>query len=183
LLRLSRAIISGHSGRIRLTAGNFLKYQGTRKLHVFVPVSGKGGFSFTLKRAFDSERRCSVAARLLVVDDEEKVRIYLARLLARRGYEVETAADGALALEKVAKEDFDAVLLDVLMPGMSGMEVLPRIKKLKPMVEVIMLTGNASVKIGVESMKLGAFNYLLKPINLEKLTECLTEALEHGRFV
>lgn len=124
-----------------------------------------------------------MAARLLVVDDEEKVRIYLARLLARRGYEVETAADGALALEKVAKEDFDAVLLDVLMPGMSGMEVLPRIKKLKPMVEVIMLTGNASVKIGVESMKLGAFNYLLKPINLEQLTECLTEALEHGRFV
>ena len=124
-----------------------------------------------------------MAARLLIVDDEEKVRVYLARLLGRRGYEVETAADGASALEKIADQDFDAVLLDVLMPGMSGLEALPRIKKLKPMVEVIMLTGNASVKIGVESMKLGAFTYLLKPIDLEKLAECLTEALEHGRFV
>jgi DNA-binding NtrC family response regulator len=94
-----------------------------------------------------------MAARLLIVDDEEKVRVYLARLLGRRGYEVETAADGASALEKIADQDFDAVLLDVLMPGMSGLEALPRIKKLKPMVEVIMLTGNASVKIGVESMK------------------------------
>jgi DNA-binding NtrC family response regulator len=124
-----------------------------------------------------------MGARLLVVDDEEKVRIYLARLLAHRGYEVETAADGASALKKITHRDFDVVLLDIIMPGMSGMEVLPQLKRLKPNVQVIMLTGNASVTIGVDSIKLGAFDYLLKPVDLERLGECLAQALEHGRLL
>jgi len=70
-----------------------------------------------------------------------------------------------------------------MMPGMSGMEVLSQLKKLKPNIQVIMLTGNASVTIGVESIKLGAFDYLLKPVDLERLSECLTQALEHGRML
>ncbi|MCU0538472.1 MAG: response regulator [Desulfobacterales bacterium] len=124
-----------------------------------------------------------MGAKLLVVDDEEKVRIYLARLLVNRGYQVETAADGASALEKLTHQEFDVVLLDIIMPGMGGMEVLPQLKKLKPKVQVIMLTGNASVTIGVESIKRGAFDYLLKPVDLERLNECLTQALEHGRML
>ncbi len=124
-----------------------------------------------------------MGAKLLVVDDEEKVRIYLSRLLVHRGYQVETAADGASAIEKLTHQEVDVVLLDIIMPGMSGMEVLPQLKRLKPNVQVIMLTGNASVTIGVESIKLGAFDYLLKPVDLERLSECLTQALEHGRML
>jgi DNA-binding NtrC family response regulator len=124
-----------------------------------------------------------MVARLLVVDDEEKVRIYLARLLAHKGYQVETAADGQSAMEKLALQDFDVVLLDIIMPGTSGMDILPQIKKIKPQVQVIMLTGNASVTIGVESIKLGAFDYLLKPIDLERLHECLADALDHVRYL
>lgn len=122
-------------------------------------------------------------ARLLIVDDEEKVRVYLARLLERRGHEVETAANGESAIARAADRDFDVVLLDILMPGMSGMEVLTRLKALKPKMPVIMLTGNLSVKTGVDSLKQGAFTYLTKPIDLKRLEQTLEEALEHGPFV
>ena len=120
--------------------------------------------------------------RLMVVDDEEKVRKYLSGLLKNRGYAVETAADGVKALERLKQTDFDVVLLDVIMPGLDGIEVLKEIKRLKPLTEVIMLTGNASVSTGVEGIKLGAFDYLLKPLDLNALTECLGEALKWKRF-
>jgi len=120
--------------------------------------------------------------RIMVVDDEEKVRRYLSGLLKNRGYEVETAEDGIAALEKLNQTDFDLVLLDVLMPGPDGIEVLKEIKRLKPITEVIMLTGNASVSTGVEGIRLGAFDYLLKPLDLNALSECLKEALKWKRF-
>jgi DNA-binding NtrC family response regulator len=120
--------------------------------------------------------------RLLIVDDEEKVRKYLSSLLRNRGYRVDTAPEGISALEMVNQNDFDLVLLDVLMPGPNGLEVLQEIKRRKPNTEVIMLTGNASVNTGVEGMRLGAFDYLLKPLDLKALTECLSEALKWKRF-
>ena len=120
--------------------------------------------------------------RLLVVDDEEKVRKYLSSLLRNRGYQVDAAPDGISALEMVNHADFDVVLLDVLMPGPDGLEVLQEIKRQKPHIEVIMLTGNASVNTGVEGIRLGAFDYLLKPLDLNALTECLSEALKWKRF-
>lgn len=120
--------------------------------------------------------------RLLIVDDEEKVRKYLSSLLRNRGYRVDTAPEGTSALEMVNQNDFDLILLDVIMPGPNGLEVLQEIKRRKPNTEVIMLTGNASVNTGVEGMRLGAFDYLLKPLDLKALTECLDEALKWKHF-
>lgn len=124
----------------------------------------------------------SMQPRVLVVDDEEKVRKYLSSLLRNRGYRVDAAPDGVSALEMVNQTDFDVVLLDVLMPGPDGLAVLQEIKRQKPRTEVIMLTGNASVDTGVEGIRLGAFDYLLKPLDLNTLTECLSEALKWKRF-
>lgn len=118
-------------------------------------------------------------ATVLIVDDEDKVRSYLARLLQKRGYEVHAATDGAEALAMLTQRAVDIVLLDVLMPGASGIDVLPEIKRLQPEAEVIMLTGNASGAIGVEGIRRGAFDYLLKPIDLTQLLQRMTAALEH----
>ena len=123
-----------------------------------------------------------MSPKVLVVDDEEKVRKYMSRLLKNRGFHVDTAADGALALSLISEKDFDVVLLDVLMPGIDGITVLKEIKITKPLTEVIMLTGNASVDTGIEGMRLGAFDYLLKPVDLDNLYLCLKEALEQKKF-
>ncbi len=121
-------------------------------------------------------------AKILVVDDEEKVRTYLSRLLEKRGFEVQTAPDGPTALALLAEADVDVVLLDVLMPGPDGLTVLKEIKQSKPHIEVIMLTGNASVENGVQGIHQGAFDYQLKPVNLDSLYLSLQEALEQKRF-
>ncbi|MBN2061652.1 MAG: response regulator [Deltaproteobacteria bacterium] len=120
--------------------------------------------------------------RLLVVDDEEKVRKYLSKLLTNRGYQVDIAPDGTTALEMLKKTDYDIVLLDVIMPGPDGLAVLQEIKRIKPLTEVIMLTGNASVNTGVEGIRIGAFDYLLKPLDLNALSECLRDALKWKDF-
>jgi DNA-binding NtrC family response regulator len=119
---------------------------------------------------------------VMVVDDEEKVRRYLSRLLENRGFTVDAAPDGEAALALLADRDFDVVLLDVLMPGLDGIAVLKEIKKRRPLTEVIILTGNASVNTGVAGMQHGAIDYLLKPVNLDSLMVCLREALEQRRF-
>lgn len=118
-------------------------------------------------------------ATVLIVDDEDKVRSYLARLLQKRGCEVHAAADGAEALAMLDRQAVDIVLLDVLIPGASGMDVLREIKRLQPEAEVIMLTGKASGASGVEGMRRGAFDYLLKPIHLAQLLQRMQAALEH----
>ncbi len=119
-----------------------------------------------------------MTVRVLVVDDEEKVRRYLSRLLSKRGYAVETAVDGPAALAMLQEQDVDLIILDVLMPGPSGLEILPRIKEMRPHSEVIMLTGNASVDDGVEGIRRGAFDYLLKPVDLSALLDRMQRALE-----
>jgi DNA-binding NtrC family response regulator len=119
---------------------------------------------------------------VMVVDDEEKVRKYLSRLLEKRGFHVVTAADGPRALQQLEQGDFDIILLDVLMPGLDGISVLKEIKSRKPLTEVIILTGNASVNRGVEGMQLGAMDFLLKPIFMETLLLCMGEALEQRRL-
>ena len=122
------------------------------------------------------------APLVLVVDDEEKVRKYLSRLLEKRGFRVSTAADSLPALELLESMDVDVVLLDVLMPSQDGISVLKEIKKRKPLTEVIILTGNASVSTGVEGIQHGAIDFLLKPVDLENLLRCINDALEQRRF-
>jgi DNA-binding NtrC family response regulator len=115
---------------------------------------------------------------VLIVDDEEKVRKYLARLLLKRGFTVSTVSDGNEALQFLQTQDVDIVLLDVLMPGPNGLDTLPEIKVLRPLTEVLMLTGNASVECGVEGIRRGAFDYLLKPVDLNTLLERIQRAMD-----
>ena len=118
----------------------------------------------------------SSAARVLIVDDEERFRNTLSKLLTVRGLQVCTAGTGSDALEELKKEPFDVVLLDVKMPGMNGMEALAEIKKIDPCLEVIMLTGHACVDVAVEIMKLGGYEYLLKPCPIEQLADKIDAA-------
>lgn len=116
--------------------------------------------------------------RILIVDDEKEFVETLAQRLTIREYDVTTAFSGTEAIETVKGYNFDVVILDVLMPGMDGVETLREIKKLKPLTEVIMLTGNATVETAVEGMKLGASDYLMKPCETEDLVSKVQRAYE-----
>ena len=116
--------------------------------------------------------------RVLIVDDEERFRTTLAKLLTVRDLEVKTAASGREALEELKAGPCDVVLLDVKMPEMSGVEVLAEIKKIDRNLEVIILTGHASVDVAVEIMRLGGYEYLLKPCPMEELMEKIDAAFE-----
>ncbi|MDK9707223.1 MAG: response regulator [Desulforhopalus sp.] len=119
---------------------------------------------------------------VLVVDDEQEFRDITLKRLERRGLEVRGAESGEKALEILEHNAVDVVVLDVKMQGLDGIETLRRIRKMKPLVEVVLLTGHASVDSGIEGMKLGAFDYLMKPIELESLLEKLTDAYEKKRI-
>ena len=119
---------------------------------------------------------------VLVVDDEEEFRDLIIKRLIKRGLKVEGAESGKRALEFLEHSDTDVVLLDVKMPGMDGIETLRNIRNLRPLVEVVILTGHATVDSGIEGMKLGAFDYLMKPIELEPLLEKLADAYEKKRL-
>ena len=116
--------------------------------------------------------------RLLLVDDEEMFLEYLSKRLINRQYDVTTCLSGEEAIEKVRDYDFDVVIIDILMPGIDGIETLSEIKKLKPLTEVIMLTGHASHESGIEGMRLGAYDYLRKPCDTEDLVSKINKAYE-----
>ncbi len=116
--------------------------------------------------------------KLLIVDDEEKFLSAIAKRLGRRDFDVTTATEGNQAIKAAKKGKFDVAILDLRMPGMDGMELLQILKKKHKYLEVIILTGYASVDSAVEATKLGAFSYLEKPYNFEKLLEVLKEAYE-----
>jgi DNA-binding NtrC family response regulator len=117
--------------------------------------------------------------RVLVVDDEQDFLETLVNRLNRRDIVATGVTSGEKALEEVKNRLFDVILLDIKMPGgMDGIEALREIKKIQPLAEVILLTGHASVETSIEGMKLGAFDYLLKPIKLEDLMIKLAEAFE-----
>lgn len=125
----------------------------------------------------------AMRCRILLVDDEETMVKYLSRGLAKRGFDICVAYNGIAALEELKKAEFDVVLLDVLMPEMDGIETLREIKKFKPDTEVIMLTGHASVEVGIEGMKAGAFNYIMKPFDPNELIREINLACEHRRVL
>jgi DNA-binding NtrC family response regulator len=116
--------------------------------------------------------------KLLIVDDEEKFLESIAKRLEMRGLEVRTAIRGAQAVEIAREEKFDLALLDLKMPGMDGKQVLEILKKEHKHIEVIILTGHGSVDSAVDCTKLGAFGYLPKPYELEKLLETLQQAFQ-----
>ena len=116
--------------------------------------------------------------RILLVDDEKEFVETLAERLRTRGFYVATAFSGDEALETSKEFNFDVTILDVQMPGMSGIEALGAIKKLKPLTEVLMLTGHGTIETAIEGMKLGAFDFLLKPCKIDVLLEKIDGAYE-----
>lgn len=116
--------------------------------------------------------------KILLVDDEIDFVSTLAERLRLRDMIVTTASDGEEALRAVEEAPPDVVLLDVMMPGLGGFEVLKRIKHDHPEIVVILLTGHGSTNDGIEGMRSGAADYLMKPIKLEELTRKIDEAFE-----
>jgi DNA-binding NtrC family response regulator len=118
------------------------------------------------------------AIRVLLVDDEDDFRTTLANRLRKRKLEVTEAESGRSAINLLRQGTFDVVVLDVRMPGMDGIETLKQIKTDHPLVEVIMLTGHASVESGIEGMRLGAFDYLMKPCDINDLINKIRDAYQ-----
>ncbi|MBC8417990.1 MAG: response regulator [Pseudomonadota bacterium] len=116
--------------------------------------------------------------RVLLVDDEEEFVQALAERLSIRDYDVTTSLSGEDAVEKLRHYNFDVVILDVRMPGMDGTEVLHEMKRIKPLTEVIMLTGHATVESAIDGMKQGAYDYLIKPCETEDLVIKINRAYE-----
>ena len=124
-----------------------------------------------------------MSARILVVDDEEVVLKSCLRILDGSGFEVETVTNGPEALRCVEEHHYDLIVLDIMMPGMDGLEVLQRVKEAHPDIEVVMITGLSEVEVAVRAMKLGAFDYLPKPFEPDQLKLVLERALERRRLV
>lgn len=116
---------------------------------------------------------------VLIVDDEEEFREMTVKRLNKKELACESAANGTLALEMLSEKKYDVVVLDIKMPGRDGIEILREIKERMPLSEVVILTGHASVESGINGIKYGAFDYLMKPIDLEVLFERLNAANEH----
>ena len=116
------------------------------------------------------------AMKIKLVDDEERFLSTTQKLLTKKGIDVVTAASGAEALETLNHKYIHVVILDVKMPGMDGNETLKKIKRQFPLVEVIMLTGHATVESAIDGLKSGATDYLMKPTGIDELIEKAREA-------
>lgn len=116
--------------------------------------------------------------RVLVVDDEIDFLETIVKRLQKRGLDATGVDSGVKALKLLEGEHFDVVILDVKMPGMDGLDTLKEMKRKRPFMEVIMLTGHASVESGMQGIQFGAFDYVMKPANLDELMEKMTQAYE-----
>ncbi len=121
-------------------------------------------------------------AKILVVDDEEPLRQLLRKEFSRSGHLVETARDGEEGLARYREEIFNVVLLDIRMPGLDGVETLKRMRKETTLPEIIVLTGHGTIESAVECIKLGAYDYLTKPIKLAELELVVNKAHEKNRL-
>jgi len=121
-----------------------------------------------------------IPIRVLLVDDEEEYASVLSERLTQRGMEMVTAVRGDEAIAALEEEVVNVALVDVMMPGMNGLELLQQIKRLRPSVEVILLTGQGSTRDGVAGMRLGAFDYLDKLEGIESLVAKIKAASEKG---
>ncbi len=122
-------------------------------------------------------------ARVLIVDDEKEFLEAMGERISARGMDVSTSMSAREALEKIEQESFDAIIMDFQMPGMDGIEALKAIKAKKPELQIILLTGHASVKKGVEAMKEGALDYIEKPADMDEITQKIKEAHDNKMIV
>ena len=117
-----------------------------------------------------------IKSKVLLVDDEEKFLDLLSQRLGTRGVDADTATSGEEALMKIREKNLDVIILDIMMPGMGGIETLKRIRKENPEVQIIMLTGQGTVEKSVQAMKEGAIDFLEKPVDIGKLIEKIENA-------
>jgi len=117
-----------------------------------------------------------------IIDDESVIHDILGQLLTSEGYEVEISSNGEEALEKHAPDSYDLILLDLLMPGMDGIEVLKNLKKIDPHALVIIITAYASVESAIDAMKIGAYDYVQKPFKHDELLLIIKRAIEHKKL-
>ena len=124
-------------------------------------------------------------AKILIIEDEAAIRRVLVKILSEESstYEVEEAEDGLVGIEKIKDDDFDLVLCDIKMPKMDGIEVLQAIKKIKPEVPVVMISGHGDLDTAVNTMKMGAFDYISKPPDLNRLLNTVRNALDRKELV
>jgi two-component system nitrogen regulation response regulator NtrX len=123
-----------------------------------------------------------MSTKILIVDDEESIRRSVADILADEGYRTETAADGEEALRKIAELGPDLALLDVALPGDDGVRVLERLRASWPELPVIMMSGHGTIETAVRATKLGAYDFLEKPLTYDKLLLCVSHGLERARL-
>ena len=124
-------------------------------------------------------------ARILIIEDEAAIRRVLVKILSEenQGYEVFEAEDGLAGMETIRKEDFDLVLCDIKMPKMDGVEVLEAVKKIKPEIPMVMISGHGDLETAVNTMKMGAFDYISKPPDLNRLLNTVRIALDRKELV
>ncbi|UCD84686.1 MAG: response regulator [Deltaproteobacteria bacterium] len=120
--------------------------------------------------------------RALVVDDEDIVCQSVQKILNKKNFETDTALSAKEALDKIEKKDYGVVITDLMMPKVTGMQLLETIKKEKPYISVIMITGYATIRTAVQAIKLGAFDYIPKPFTPEELSSVTLRAMERTRI-
>src|SRR5215831_16235102 len=118
-----------------------------------------------------------MTASILVVDDESAVQDILGVFLETEGYRVATVGSGEEALARIEEQEFDVIVADVVMPGLSGLEVLERSRELRPRAAVVLMTGHATVEMAIEALRKGACDYLQKPFGLHDLARCVQRLL------
>ena len=117
-----------------------------------------------------------IKPKVLLVDDEEEFREVLSQRMEKRGLDTDTAENGLQAIEMVENKNYDAIILDLAMPGLDGIETLERLLKQKPDLQIIVLTGQATVEKGVRAVKMGAADFLEKPAEIEALVAKIEQA-------
>jgi len=124
-----------------------------------------------------------MSEKVLLVDDEKKFLDAMSERMKTRGLEVETSGSAEEALDMLSQESFDAVVLDLRMPEMDGIEALKRMKEKRPELQVILLTGHATVEEGVEAIKLGAMDFIEKPADLDVISDKIKKAKEKKMLI
>src|SRR4029453_6944446 len=184
-----RAVLLDEDVRHGPRAGHRAGDRGRARRHP--PARGQGAARQSLRdrAARDAgdepcpgDRLTMAGEHVLIVDDEPAIRTSLRGVLEDEGYRVTAAASGADALAAVADDGHDLVFLDIWMPGMDGLETLTELRRLRPDATVVMISGHGTIETAVKATKLGAYDFIEKPLSLEKTLLAASRALDHGRL-
>jgi DNA-binding NtrC family response regulator len=124
-------------------------------------------------------------SKILIIEDEAAIRRVLVKILSEENdsYQVDEAEDGVVGLDKIKNNDYDLVLCDIKMPKMDGVEVLEEVKKIKPEIPMVMISGHGDMETAIHTMRLGAFDYISKPPDLNRLLNTVRNALDKKQLV